>query len=97
MLDAEGSGHYVGMNLVVPERGYTLEGDERIFVDGARSAAIHGTGTEGLLQRGLVLQGGSVHDAQHGAPFVPTAAGVAFSQYRFHLGDLVPFSAAIKV
>src|SRR5262249_40686309 len=35
VLEAEGSGHYVGMNLVCPERGYTLEGDERIFVDGA--------------------------------------------------------------
>ena len=97
VLDAEGSGQYVGMNLVVPERGYTLEGDERIFVDGARSAAIHGTGTEDYFNAGWYYEGGSFTTPSHGAPFVPTGAGVAFSQYRFHLGDLVPFSAAIKV
>jgi len=61
ILEAEGRGQFVGLNLNM--QGYRekqlwfLEGDEFIYVDGEKVASICGTGTEQrLLHERLVLQ-----------------------------------------
>ena len=66
IADATGRGKFVGVSQTMeglqPDgntRGY-LEGDERVYVDGERTPAIHGTGHRGLLRVGLVLQPGHV-------------------------------------
>jgi len=50
----DGQGKFVGVSHTmrgVSYRGY-LEGDERVYVDGARTPQIHGTGTEDFYEGG---------------------------------------------
>lgn len=61
MAALEGHGRVVGFTQTFRgrERGRTyLEGDERIFVDGARSPQVHGTGTEDLYLGGWYFNRG---------------------------------------
>ncbi|MGQ0505661.1 MAG: glycoside hydrolase family 172 protein [Myxococcaceae bacterium] len=99
-LDVKGSGHFVGVNMVLPSRSDTLEGDERFFVDGSRTPAIHGTGTEDYFNGGWYFDAGAFSLPTHGVPWLPaecrTPCGPAFSAYRFHLADAVPFSASLR-
>lgn len=48
LLEAEGTGHYVGTNLSIEqmEDGWWGEGDDRIFIDGSEEPVMHGTGSE---------------------------------------------------
>jgi hypothetical protein len=95
ILDAVGSGHYVGVNLTVPNDGTTLEGNEHIFVDGARTPAISGTGTEDYFNGGFYFNNGPFTEPTCGAPAILSTS--PFSAYRFNLGDLVPFLSSIRV
>lgn len=89
VLDVEGCGHFIG--LVMDRPGH-MEGDDRFFVDGQASPAIHGTGTEdffnfawGLSHTGaLALHGITI---QNGHPVA----------YRFHVPAAVPFDRSLRI
>jgi hypothetical protein len=102
-LDARGMGKVVGVSSVMagagPGRAY-LEGDERVLVDGARSPAMHGTGTEDFYGGGWYfnrgpfsapLNGATAHHM--GAPDCPFECDAA---YRLLLADAIPFEAAVR-
>ena len=98
VLDAEGTGHYVGCNLSVFHRqnSWWGEGDEMIFIDDDTwPPSLHGTGTEdyfnhawGMQRQAYPYHGAIVHEGD-----VP---GYAVS-YRFHVVDPVRFSSRIRV
>jgi hypothetical protein len=96
LLDVEGSGHYVGVNITFPEHGVTLEGNERVYVDGARSPAIRGTGTEDFFNGGWYFARGSFSTPTHGAQ-LDDEDGPETIAYRFNLSDPIPFRSAIRI
>jgi hypothetical protein len=99
ILDAAGSGHYVGCNLSVLQRtmGWWGEGDDMIYIDGESSPSLHGTGSEDYFSDGWGMR-----QDQHpfyGCPlqeedFQP---GAKATVYRFHIPDPIPFKKSIRV
>lgn len=82
-------------------RGY-LEGDERVYVDGARTPQIHGTGTEDFYEGGWYfnrdtfttpLVGESGHES--GSSGCPTGMDCT-STYRQLIADAVPFGSSLR-
>ncbi|GAA0593714.1 DUF2961 domain-containing protein [Kribbella sandramycini] len=75
-------------------RGY-LEGDERVTVDGERTPAIHGTGTEDYYESGWYFNAGTYSTPFHGNSAHEVQAG--FCKYecdaawRLHVTDAIPF------
>jgi len=100
ILDETGTGHFVGvvemMHSSDGNRGY-LEGDERIYVDGALTPALYGTGTEDLFNGGWYFNRGTFTLPVHGNPVHEMASGDTTVAYRFFLSDLIPFNASIRV
>jgi hypothetical protein len=94
ILETSGSGQYVGVNLQLPAIGAVLEGNERIYVDGARSPQIQGTGTEDYFNGGWYFSFGSFQTPISGAPLIGLGT---FTAYRFHLSDAIPFLSGIRV
>ncbi|GAB3456404.1 DUF2961 domain-containing protein [Actinophytocola sediminis] len=105
-VDQAGRGRFVGLTQVVRnavaggnERGY-LEGDERIHVDGARSPAFHGTGTEDYYESGWYFNRGEYSGVFTGNPGHLVRAGSCVvecdSMYRLQLGDAVPYTAGLR-
>ncbi len=94
MLDAAGRGHYVGSAITmrgVPVRLF-LEGDERVHVNGSRSPALYGTGTEDYYNGGWYFNQGLFTLPTHGyVGHTNTALYDITSVYRFHIADPLPF------
>ncbi len=110
VLDVRGEGHYVGCVLTlasyyqsprgIPEidRGF-LEGDARFYVDGNRTPYVASTGTEEYFNWGW-------YDIRpHDTPFVYPTHGYPLHMvechdtsvmYRFHWGDVVPYSRSFR-
>jgi hypothetical protein len=98
VLEAEGTGHYVGCNLSVFHRqdSWWGEGDDMIFIDDDTwPPSLHGTGTEdyfnhawGMQRQAYAYHGAIVHEGD-----VP---GYAVS-YRFHVADAVRFASRLRV
>lgn len=102
-LHANGHGKFVGVTESMrgpTSRGY-LEGDERVYTDGALSPQIHGTGTEDFYEGGWYFNRGTftnpfngepAHEAgSNGCPANTDCTGV----YRQMLADAVPFQSEI--
>ena len=94
--EMEGAGHYIGVTYTMTGdiAGTYMEGDERFSVEGSRSPAIYGTGTEDYFNGGwYYMIGGPFCNPLHGAPFRLRRVGnqSRTGSYRMHLGDLVPF------
>jgi hypothetical protein len=79
-----------------------LEGDERVYVDGSRSPAVYGTGTEDYFNGGWYFILGEFSLPYHGNPYqshrsvdhdLTTSRTHA---YRFHLSDVIPFQASLR-
>ncbi|MFQ6097160.1 MAG: glycoside hydrolase family 172 protein, partial [Armatimonadota bacterium] len=100
ILRADGRGHYVGCNLSMqglsaPGLGF-LEGDEMIYVDGARDAAdYNGTGTEDYFNGGWYF-GTTISLPLHGCTVLDEQRGRC-AAYRYHITDCVPFRSQIRV
>jgi hypothetical protein len=97
ILEETGAGHFIG--VVQTSTGPTLsylEGDERIHVDGNLTPALYGTGTEDFCNGGWYFNRGRFSRPVHGNPAME-GSPVATDVYRFLLGDLIPFTTAIKV
>ncbi|GDY29662.1 glycoside hydrolase family 172 protein [Gandjariella thermophila] len=84
----------------VNRRAY-LEGDERVFVDGAASPAWHGTGTEDFYESGWYFRDGTTYE-------MPLAGNPAYEldgdgcandctgAYRLMVGDAVSFATGLR-
>lgn len=103
ILDAKGSGQYIGTNINIQNLRMTRnwnwygEGDDMVFVDGAKEPTLNGTGMEDYFNTawcptqeynspyfGIILGGG------------PNWSGKV-SYYHYHIQDPIPFDQSIKV
>ncbi len=110
ILDAEGRGHYVGVthSILQNQGDWWGEGDEMIFIDGATTPQITGTGSEDYYL-GAWCYGGCGINPLGGTR--PTFAyqrygnpmnggddrGAKWMVYRFHTDSPVTFEESIKV
>ncbi len=101
LLELEGTGKWVGLfadlgSVGTPSRQY-LEGDERIYLDGARHPMLYGTGTEDIFNGGFYFDQGPFRAALHGMTYHLTPAGEdVTAAYRLFLTDAVTFGASIR-
>lgn len=95
MLKTCGWGHYVGIfHRMQRITGKYYEGDERIYVDGAGTPALYGTGTEDYYNGGYHYKYGEFALPIHGAP-VQINVYDKWNCFRFHLSDWIPFNSGI--
>ena len=98
ILEAEGTGHFVGLNLNM--QGYDgnlwfLEGDEMVYVDGEKTPSVYGTGTEDYFTSGWYFSKGEFSGPYHGL-IVKSDSLARIAAYRFHVGDAIPFKKSIR-
>ncbi len=93
LLDASGAGKVVGVSYTqtgqsVADFTTFMEGDERVYVDGSRSPALYGTGTEDFFSGGYYYTS-LFALPDHGATTKEqvTPVGAQTSQYRLMLSD----------
>lgn len=104
ILDAEGYGHYIGMNMSIDHlyKGWWGEGDDMIFIDrdGERQwpPDLHGTGSEDYLCQAWGLQ--KVSHFYCGTSWCELDNYDSWgkvSVYRYHIQDPIPFTKNIRV
>jgi hypothetical protein len=99
ILDTRGKGHYVGTVLSVRTRSPSWfgEGDEKIYIDGERTASIWGTGTEDYFLSAWGLK--TTSTPYFGTPYFDQwgIVGGHTSAYRWHIADPIVFNKGIKV
>jgi hypothetical protein len=97
-LDTTGSGHLVGVVQSVsgPFDRTNLEGDERFYVDGRRTPALQGTGTEDFYNGGWYFNGGLVTWPIWGFTQHLVDTQQHHSMYRLFLQDTIPFKGSIR-
>jgi D-arabinan exo alpha-(1,3)/(1,5)-arabinofuranosidase (non-reducing end) len=102
-LQTSGHGKFVGVvhSMAGPTSRAYLEGDERVYVDGARTPQIHGTGTEDFYEGGWYFNRDTFSDPLNGEPShqgssngCPDATDCT-STYRLMLADSVAFGSSI--
>jgi len=105
VLEAAGTGHYVGTALFMQGLGpgiapygrlVFLEGDERVFVDGEASPSIVGTGTEDYFDGGFYFDHGPLAAPYAGA-VIRDEQAARVSAYRWHVEDAIPFAKSLRV
>ncbi|MEI7498867.1 MAG: glycoside hydrolase family 172 protein [Bacteroidota bacterium] len=99
ILNAEGKGHLVGVNLNLQsyDGGLRfLEGDEMIYVDGEKRPSIHGTGTGDYFSAGWYFNKGEFNGQYNGLIYKNDTLG-QIAAYRFYIMDPIPFKKNIKV
>jgi hypothetical protein len=107
ILDAEGTGHYVGCllsidNFDASNQTYSWpgEGDDMIFIDGESwPPSLHGTGTEDYFNAAWGFPSGAYAGPYHGISLASSAQEHfgKWSMYRFHIEDPIRFSSSIRV
>ncbi|MFW6212989.1 MAG: DUF2961 domain-containing protein [Spirochaetota bacterium] len=102
LVDFQGSGRLAGVVLHAasddPENRRILEGDERIYIDGARTPQFHGTGTEDFFNGGWYYSFGPFSLPTHGNPaHVVTENADHTTQYRYLPSDSIPFYSHLRM
>ena len=100
ILDTAGAGHLVGVVLSMQGKMdfNFLEGDDRVFVDGNLTPAIHGTGVEDFFNGGWYFENGPFTLPMHGNTFQATQNGYGkTAAYRLFLQDAIPFTKHLKM
>lgn len=98
ILDAEGKGYFVGMNLHAQPYRNTLEyleGDEMAWVDGEEYPSIYGTGAEDYFTSGWYFKNGEYSAPFHGLTSLDKSNGRVVA-YRHHIKDPIPFKKSLK-
>lgn len=104
ILEAEGRGHYISVNMSVDHlyKGWWGEGDDMIFIDrdGERKwpPDMHGTGSEDYLCHAWGMQ--KVAHLYSGEPWSEMEDHHSWGKvcvYRYHIADPVPFEKNIRV
>lgn len=98
IADVSGKGSYVGTVIEANQNNDTvfcwLEGDERIYVDGARSPSYYGTGTEDYFNSTFYFYLDEYSLPQNGMP--NSDEFYHRSMYRFHLSDPIRFEKSLR-
>ncbi|TDD66265.1 DUF2961 domain-containing protein [Jiangella aurantiaca] len=105
-LDVVGHGKFVGVNHTMEGRitggnvrNY-LEGDERVYVDGARTPQINGTGSEDFYEGGWYFNRNEFSNPMNGAPEMETRGfGCEYqcdAAYRLMITDAVEFRTGLR-
>lgn len=107
IFDVAGRGHVVGLSLTVgsdgllgsPQPRTYLEGDEHVWIDGARTPTHHGTGTEETFNWGW-------YSAPFTVPFTVPFHGLSArlidgtrdytANWRVLIGDRIPFRSSLR-
>lgn len=100
MLDETGPGQLMGIVQTMREyrdSNWFLEGDERIYVDGAATPTLYGTGTEDFYNAGWYFANDIFCRPVHGHPFYLDESNNSATCYRFMVSDYVPFTRSIVV
>lgn len=97
ILEAEGEGQFVGLNMSM--QGYAgnlwyLEGDEMVYVDGEDIPSVQGTGTEDYFTSGWYFNQGVFSAPYHGL-IIKDDSSARIAAYRFQVGDAIPFRKSI--
>ena len=98
ILEAAGTGHYIGCNLSVTNFQGTWwgEGDDMIWVDGYKwPPDLHGTGSEDYLNQAWGMQDNAF--LMNGSSIYERNTGGYQTSYVFHLTNPVRFEREIKV
>jgi len=96
ILETTGAGHYVGTALFMAGRAlYFLEGNEMVYIDGATTPNIEGTGTEDYFSSGWYFDRGLYSAPYHGV-IIKDEARSRVSAYRWHIEDAIPFTRSIR-
>ena len=98
VLEAEGEGHFVGLNMSMQNYRrslWYLEGDEMVYVDGEKFPSIYGTGTEDYFTSGWYFNTGEFAAPYHGL-IIKNDSLARIAAYRFQVGDAIPFKKSIK-
>lgn len=100
MLQVAGSGYYLGSNLYAEgnqRRTFIyLEGNEQIYVDGATTPTIEGTGTEDYFNGAWYFEAGVLARALHGVTYLNPTPEPKVATYRHMLPDLLPFQTSLR-
>ncbi|HOX38938.1 MAG TPA: DUF2961 domain-containing protein [Candidatus Brocadiia bacterium] len=101
ILDAEGRGHYVGVNMSIDHlyKGWYGEGDDMFFVDGESwPPSLHGTGTEDYFAHAWGMQANAhLYNGQSWAELEDFNHWGKVCVYRYHVMDPVPFTKKLRV
>lgn len=107
ILEAEGRGHYIGMNMSIDNlyKGWWGEGDDMIFIDrdGERQwpPDMHGTGSEDYLCHGWGMQRAAhMYTGLSWCEFPEADERNRRGKvcvYRYHMVDPIPFEKNIRV
>lgn len=99
ILDAAGSGHYVGCILSILQRamGWWGEGDDMIYIDGEKLPSLYGTGSEDYFSDAWGMR--EDENPFYGCPLQEPdfQVGSKATVYRFHIPDPIPFKESIRV
>ena len=99
ILDAGGSGKYVGCNLSIElnSDGWWGEGDDKIYIDNDTTPTLIGTGSEDYFC-GAWCYGEPFYSPYFGCPLRGRhAKGALWNVYRYHIQDPIAFKQSIKV
>lgn len=102
ICQSTGSGHYIGtvMTVMANSDGWWGEGDDNFYIDGSKTPAISGTGSEdyfcGAWDFGRTFQtpyfGVTYYDNEK---FGGEKRGIQNTVYRWHIQDPVPFTKSL--
>lgn len=98
ILNTTGEGHYVGTVYSVQqmETGWFGEGDDFIYIDGADTPQLRGTGTEDYFNDAWGFR--EFCTPYHGVTlYEGIFPGDRVSAYRWHVTDPIPFKKSIRV
>jgi len=110
ILEAEGEGHFVGVthSIIQNQGDWWGEGDEMIYIDGAETPQIHGTGAEDYYLGAWCYGGCGINPfggkqptfdyADYGNPINGgDDRGAQWTVYRYHAESPVVFDESIRV
>lgn len=110
IMEAEGKGHFIGVthSIIQNQGDWWGEGDEMIFIDGAREAKIKGTGAEDYYLGAWCYGGCGISPFGNDQPTFDYQGygnprnggddrGAQWTVYRFHKTSPVTFNHSIKM
>lgn len=110
ILEAEGRGHFVGVthSIIQNQGDWWGEGDEMIYIDGAETPQIHGTGAEDYYLGAWCYGGCGINPFGHELPTFDYSEygnpiiggddrGAQWTVYRYHSESPIVFDESIRV
>ena len=99
IADIKGKGHFVGVNYYVhsPTPMWYGEGDDMIFIDGAKRPTLHGTGTEDYFNTSWCPKTPFTHPYYGYARLNDDIGWLGRTHvYRFHISDPLYFQESLR-